>query len=224
MSVNETSSMYSMDGALPGGILEEVEPGTNLLVSGPGMSGKRSLMLQLLASGAAEGEGAMVVTTREPADTIRSEYRSATSRQDAPIWVIDAVESGATPTADRVSSVSSPGDLTGIGIEFSEFARDAVNQGVDRIRVGFDSLSPLLMYSDLQRAFRFLHVFTSQIQTRDWVGVFVIDPDAHEDRAVNTVRQLFDGMIELRLAGDDGHREVRVRGLAAGPSEWTPLD
>jgi len=41
-----------------------------------------------------------------------------------------------------VRYVSSPGDLTGMGIEFSEVASNASEAGVDRLRVGFDSLSP----------------------------------------------------------------------------------
>lgn len=215
--------MYAMDGVLPDGILEEVGPGTNLLLSGPAMSGKRSLMLRLLARGAVDGNGSIIVTTREPAEAVNAEYEDLASVPDHPRWIIDAAETGSEAGATNVSAVSSPGDLTGIGIEFSEFAGEAVEDGVDRLRVGLDSLSPLLMYADIQRVFRFLHVFTSQIQTRDWIGVFVIDPGAHDDQAVNTIRQLFDGMVELRTA-DSGSRELRVRGLAGGPTEWEPLD
>jgi archaellum biogenesis ATPase FlaH len=109
-----------------------------------------------------------------------------------------------------------------MGIEFSELARGAQADGVDRLRIGFDSLSPLLMYVDLQRLFRFLHVFTSQIQSRDWVGLFSIDPDSHDAQVVNTISQLFDGVIEVRLT-DDGTREARVRGLDSSSTAWTPV-
>jgi hypothetical protein len=36
---------------------------------------------------------------------------------------------------------------------------------------------------------------------------------------VNTVRQLFDGLVETRT-GADG-RELRVLGLDSAPTEWT---
>jgi len=217
---------YKIDGVLPPGLLTEVDTGTNLLVSGPAMSGKRQLLLELLARGSSEGEGSVVVTSRHPAEDVVADYLEAAASDDPGHFrVIDCVSShsGATAEDTRVHEVSSPGDLTGIGIEFSEIAREAEAAGVARLRVGFDSLSPLLMYVDLQRLFRFLHVFTSQIQSRDWFGLFAIDPDSHDAQEVNTISQLFDGMIEIRLA-DGGGREVRVRGVTDSPTDWTPLD
>ena len=49
----------------------EVQPGTNILVSGPPMSGKRSLCLDILASGTQKGEGSIIVTTKDGADRVR---------------------------------------------------------------------------------------------------------------------------------------------------------
>jgi archaellum biogenesis ATPase FlaH len=106
---------------------------------------------------------------------------------------------------------------------FSVVARAAGDAGVDRLRVGFDSLSPLLMYVDLQRLFRFLHVFTSQIQSQGWLGVFSVDPESHDDQTINTISQLFDGVVEVRVT-DGGDREVRVRGVSDSPSDWVVVD
>ncbi|GAA0654774.1 RAD55 family ATPase [Salarchaeum japonicum] len=217
---------YKLDGVFPPELLSEVEPGTNLLVSGPAMSGKRQLLLRLLARGADDDEGAIVVTSRNPADDIAEEYNDLLGDRTSFFRIIDSVSSrsgGAEGEMSFVRNVSSPGELTGIGIEFSELAREAENNGVERLRIGFDSLSPLLMYVDLQRLFRFLHVFTSQIQSRDWLGLFAIDPDSHDEQVVNTISQLFDGMIQVRVT-DDGTREARVRGVTDSPTEWVPLD
>lgn len=214
---------YGLNGVLPADLLGDVEPGTNLLVSGPAMSGKRELVLRLLARGAPDDEGAIVVTSRDPATEVLEDYRRFVAG-DGYVRVLDAVSSRSGNPTDSaaVRNVSSPGDLTGMGIEFSELARSAQGDGVDRLRIGFDSLSPLLMYVDLQRLFRFLHVFTSQIQSRGWIGLFSIDPDSHDAQVVNTLSQLFDGVIEIRLT-DGGDHEVRVRGLDNAPSAWTPL-
>lgn len=216
---------YKLDGVFPPELLSDVEPGTNLLVSGPAMSGKRQLLLRLLARGAEDDEGAIVVTSRNPADDIAQEYNAALDGRESFFRIIDSVSSRGGGAGERsfVREVSSPGDLTGMGIEFSELAREAENNGVERLRIGFDSLSPLLMYVDLQRLFRFLHVFTSQIQSRNWLGLFAIDPDSHDEQVVNTVSQLFDGMIQIRMT-DDGVREARVRGITSSPTQWVALD
>lgn len=218
---------YKVDGVLPAEVVAAIPPGTNLLVSGPPMTGKRRLMLRLLARGERDGEGSVVVTSREPAPDVLSSYGDLLAGEPGRVSVIDSVSArGDIPRMeddDRVRYVSSPSDLTGIGIEFSNVTRNASEAGVDRLRVGLDSLSPMLMYVDLQRLFRFLHVFTSQVQSQDWVGFFVVDPESHDQQDVTTLQQLFDGVLELRLT-DDGDREVRVRGITDRPTGWAALE
>ena len=216
---------YNVDGVFPTEVVSGFDDGTNLLLSGPAMSGKRDLLLSLLARGEADGNGSVIVTSRDPAEEVVAEYVDAVGTEPRFLRVIDCVstQSGSATNGDNTHYVSSPGDLTGMGIEFSEVARSAGDAGVDRLRVGFDSLSPLLMYVDLQRLFRFLHVFTSQIQTQGWLGVFSVDPESHDDQTINTISQLFDGVVDVRLT-DDGDREVRVRGVTDTPTEWTLVE
>jgi hypothetical protein len=63
------------------------------------------------------------------------------------------------------------------------------------------------MYSDLQTVFRFLHVFTGRVQSVDGLGLFSIDSTAHDDQAMNTLKQLFDGIIEVP---EDGEPDIRL--------------
>ncbi|MFW6003027.1 MAG: RAD55 family ATPase [Halanaeroarchaeum sp.] len=225
MSANSEQTMYDLDGILPPALVDEVAPGTNLLVSGPSMSGKRQLMLRMVAHGASLEEGGVVVTTKDSAADILEEYRAIREYDDDYLRLIDCVgsQSGSGSRTEMIRTVSSPGDLTGIGIEFSEVAKDAGGNGVERLRIGFDSITPLLMYVDLQRLFRFLHVFTSQIQSNDWLGLFAIDPSSHEEQTVSTISQLFDGIVDVRVP-EDGGREARVRGVTPSPTEWVALD
>ncbi|WP_232701364.1 RAD55 family ATPase [Halobacterium wangiae] len=216
---------YNVNGVLPDSLSAGFDDGTNLLLSGPAMSGKRALLLELLARGDADGEGSVLVTSRDPADEVLAEYEDALGGDPGFLRLVDCVstQSGSATDGDRVRYVSSPGDLTGMGIEFSEVASIASQQGVDRLRVGFDSLSPLLMYVDIERLFRFLHVFTSQIQTQGWLGIFSVDPESHDDQTMNTISQLFDGVVDLRIT-DGGEREVRVRGITDTPTDWVTLE
>ena len=225
MSVPSESTSYELDDVLPSPLFGAVDPGTNILVAGPAMSGKRQLVLRALAQGASDGDGSVIVTSRDPAEDVIEEFQGYLTDTDVYLRVIDSVSSqgGNGQGSDVVHSVNSPGDLTGIGIEFSEIARNAESSGVDDLRIGFDSLTPLLMYVELQRLFRFLHVFTSQIQSRDWLGLFAIDPDSHDEQVVNTISQLFDGMIEIRLP-DDGGRQIRARGITSSPTDWVPFE
>jgi KaiC/GvpD/RAD55 family RecA-like ATPase len=188
----------------------EVEPGTNILLTGPPLSGKRSIMMDVLAAGTDRDEGAIVVTTKDGADRVLRDYEKRTPYEGKPVAVVDCVtrqQGGETRESDRIKYASSPVDMTGIGIKLSEFLQAFGDRGIERNRVMVHSLSTLLMYSDLQTVFRFLHVFTGRVQSVDGLGLFSIDSTAHEDQAMNTLKQLFDGIVTVP---EDGEPEIRL--------------
>ena len=184
-----------------------IDPGTNILVAGPPLSGKRSLAFEMLAYGANSGEGAVIVTTRDSSDRVLTDFRSLLDDPDgAHLGVVDCVtqhQGRSANDTDLVKYTSSPVDMTGIGIKFSEFIEEFYDQrNVKRNRVAIDSLSTLLMYSDLQTVFRFMHVLTSRIEDADAVGVHVLESTAHDAETMNTLKQLFDGMVKIEETGD----------------------
>ncbi|PSP28072.1 recombinase RecA [Halobacteriales archaeon QH_2_65_14] len=193
-----------------------VSPGTNILVSGPPLSGKRRLAMEALAHGANDGEGAVVVTTRDSSDRVMADFRALLTDPDqAHIGVVDCVtqHQGRSPSdSDLVKYASSPVDMTGIGIKFSEFVEEFYSdRGVRQNRIMVDSLSTLLMYSDLQTVFRFMHVLTSRIEDADAVGVHIIESTAHDAETMNTLKQLFDGLVEV---DDDKQVSFQLPGTA----------
>lgn len=189
----------------------EIPPGTNLLLAGPPMTGKYSLGLDALATGTAAGDGVILVTTKDAGDHVLEQYAGRISLDDRPVAVVDCVshqQETEEVDDDRISYVSSPVDLTGVGIEVSEYLRAfSDDRGVERNRLMLYSLSTLLMYSDLQTVFRFLHVFTGRIQSVDGLGLFSIDTESHDDRTLNTLKQLFDGVV---TTAEDSEPTVRL--------------
>ena len=188
----------------------EVDPGTNILLTGPPLSGKRSMMMDVLAAGTDRDEGAIVVTTKDGADRVLRDYEKRTPYEGKPVAVVDCVtqqQGGETRESDRIKYASSPVDMTGIGIKLSEFLQAFGDRGIERNRVMVHSLSTLLMYSDLQTVFRFLHVFTGRVQSVDGLGLYSIDSTAHDDQAMNTLKQLFDGIVTVP---EDGEPEIRL--------------
>jgi len=64
-----------------------------------------------------------------------------------------------------------------------------------------DSLTTLLLYSNLQTVFRFLHVFTSRVESVDGLGLYTIESTAHDAQALSTLDQLFDATIDVETDG-----------------------
>ncbi|MFT4947314.1 MAG: KaiC/GvpD/RAD55 family RecA-like ATPase [Natronomonas sp.] len=198
-----------------------VDPGTNILISGPPLTGKRKLAFEILAHGAADDDGTIIVTTRDSSDRVLTDFRSLLSNpDDTDIGIVDCVTQHQGQSATDTPTVkfaSSPGDMTGIGIKFSEFVEEFYSErDLRQNRIVLDSLSTLLVYSDMQTVFRFMHVFTSRIEDADALGVYLIESTAHDAETMNTMKQLFDGVVAV-----DENREVSVQfpGIDASVAE-----
>jgi hypothetical protein len=107
-----------------------------------------------------------------------------------------------TPTVETVSA----SDLTEIGIRTNALL-DRWQTDRGQSVVCFDSVSDVLDHVSFDTAFRFLHVFSNQLDTLDAVGHFHVDPTAHDDRTVQRLLELFDAVVEHE---DDGF-DVRSR-------------
>ena len=200
--------MYDLSPALDA----EVQPGTNILLAGPPLTGKRALGFDILAAGIDAGDGAVVVSTKDSAQRVLGDLERRFDYEDQPVAVIDCVtrQQGINDVAEdeRIKYVSSPVDMTGIGIKLSEILEEFYQtREIKHNRVMLHSLSTLLMYSDLQTVFRFLHVFTGRIQSVGGLGLFAIDSTAHDDQTMNTLKQLFDGIVTTH---EDGEPTVRL--------------
>lgn len=213
--------MYEVGDVLP---IEQLDPGTYLL-AGPAMTGKYRVILDILEDGVTQNDGALLVSTNESAAEVFSAIETRLGSVPESFRIVDCISeqqgSGQEYPADRVEYVSSAADLTGIGIGVSEQLRRFVEDDTERIRVGFHSVSTLLMYVELETVFRFVHVVSGRIDGIDGLGVFALDPTTHDEGTVNTLKQLFDGMIEIRTT--NGDQELQFSGIPGSPDGWTPL-
>jgi hypothetical protein len=208
---------YSL-GDLP---LDPIDPGTTVLVAGPKHDGARALALELLAG--PEGEGAIVVTTNKRAARIADDCARYGVRVTADsAGIIDCVGDEEPDVPARLLTVSSPSDLTGIGMRFSDLHAEFHRAGLARVRTGLYSLSTLLTFSDLRTVSRFVHTLVSRIERTDGFGVLLLDPATHDEQAVSTIGQFCTGRIDVR-AGEDGPA-LRASGLANQTREWRAFD
>lgn len=200
---------------------DAIPAGTNVLIAGPALTGKRRILFEIL--GASDARAGAIVTTKTPAARIRSWFEAVVGPAEWSLSIVDCVSQ--STSFDRRESdpgvryVSSPGDLTGIGIGLSGVMADWHADRVVDPRVGVTSLSTLAMYADLKRLYRFCYVVTGRIRTVAGVGVFTLDTNAGSSQTIDTLVGLFDAVIDVRET--DEEPELRVRGGAFGPRSWT---
>lgn len=209
---------YGFD-ALP---LSPIRRGTNVLVAGPAHDGARELALAMLSSGA--DEGTIVVATNESAPRLVEDFEALGARFDPDhAAIVDCVGNDVQESFPaRVLTVSSPRDLTGIGMRYAALHSELLSEGVTRVRSGLVSLTTLLSLDEFRKVSQFVHTLAGRVRSVDGLGVFLVDPTTQDERAVNTMSQFCDGRIDVRYEGDAP--ELRARGLREQPRSWTAFD
>lgn len=214
-AVQATIDAYSLGDALPAGP-EQIAPGTNLLLTGPGMVGKRDLALDLVAADSQDRYNAVLVPTDRSATQLLEAYDART--KEGNVYAVDCSGQGAEATDRVVETVSSPSDLTGIGMGIVKATRAIGEGATSGVCVATITVSTLLQYTGQERVFHFLHTLTRRLSQAGYLGVFTLNPNTHDQRTVSSIQALFDSRVEIRET--DGTRELRVRGLTNASGEW----
>lgn len=189
--------MYDVSGTLP---VEHIESGTSLLCRGPPMAGKQSLGVRMLAEGLAAGEGGIAVTTQRSGADLREELRTLGPALDTSLLgVVDCVVGADVGSDDGTVSVSSPADLTGIGIAVTEALDRLRERGVERNRLFLDGLSTLLMYADFERVFRFCHALVQHVDATEALGVVTVETESMDETDAEAIRSLFLAVVDIEV-------------------------
>jgi KaiC/GvpD/RAD55 family RecA-like ATPase len=207
--------------------LSGVDPGTNLLVSGPSASGARELALRLAVPPAGSDEGLLLVSADVPG-------RALLDRCDELERPVDRGRLGIVDCAGTVvdehrrfsthgDPIDDPGQLDRVGVELSTLYESIVEGGVDRVRLGVFSLSSMVSSAPHREVSRFVHMLSGRVIATDDLGVYLVDSTTTDSRLVDSVAGFCDGRIEVRSPGV-GDFEVRVEGLEDQPTSWTALD
>lgn len=186
-----------------------------LLLSSPLEPGDGDACSSLLSAVPDERADVLSVTFNKPPDA-RMEHWQTSGGPVAPaslgfLVVGENVRSAAVQGVDggpgiddvgpKVRSVSTPGDLTGIGIKLSEFFDEWADDGND-LALCFHTLTTFLQYADLRSVYQFVHVLTGRVRARDGRAHYHLDPTAHDRRTVNTLSALFDAVVEREADGE----------------------
>ena len=214
-----TLGIKELDNAIDG-----IEKGSNIMLIGPSMSQKEVILYNIMYHGAARNENAIITVTTDKPGTqifdwfIENKLVLPLSR----IGIIDCISrslGGAAVDNENIKIASSPVDLTGIGVRISQFFEDfLMKKNVLKIQIHINSLSTILMYSNIHTVFRFIHVFTGRIKAAGALGIFVMESGMHDKQAIVTLKQLFDGVIEIKSENDMNY--IRIIGLSPKPTPW----
>ncbi len=214
------SALYDLLHAVEGAGALPVPAGTSLLVAAPMPAGQEFIVRSL--EGAVEaGDGALALTTDGSATTA---VDGVTGTGSADLLRVVDCASGPSDLRDGsvvVQDVDTPRNLTDIGIGFTNAVSEFEELGVERGRCGLLSLSVILSYVDQETAYRFCQTLSRGLAGEGFLGLFLLDRNAHDEQTEQTLRRAFDGLVEIR-AGEGG-RELRVSGVDGVPADWVSI-
>jgi hypothetical protein len=120
---------------------------------------------------------------------------------------------------ENIKLVNSPEDLTAIGIKISQYFEEFfMIKKIQMIQLHIISISTLLMYSNIQTVFRFLHVLTGRIKMANALGIYVMETGMHDPQVITAIKLLCDGMIEVKTENDKNF--IRTVGIISEPTPW----
>lgn len=151
----------------------------------------------LLATDAGEGFLAVGVTV-DPAETVER-HRGRTPSPSGPSAAIRVGPSAGAETLDgaAVESVDDPANLTAVGTTITGL----VDDWEPGWQLWFDSLGPLVHYTDAESLYRFVDVLGSRAAREDATAFVRLNPAASDDRTVQQMMSAADAAA--RADGDD---------------------
>lgn len=212
-----TLGIKELDEAIGG-----IKKGSNIMLIGPPMSGKEVILRQIMYHAAVNEEALIIVTTQESGAHILEWFHvNKLSLPLLRIGIVDCVTKNRSSENESIKMINGPADLTGIGVRISQFIREfstATEKKMLKIQLHIDSISTLLMYTNIETVFRFLHVLTARIKANGGLGIYTLDSQMHDKRDISILKHLFDYTIEIKSENDK--KFLRMVGLSSKPTQY----
>ncbi|MFC7080577.1 helix-turn-helix transcriptional regulator [Halorussus caseinilyticus] len=186
----------------------QLKQSSNVLLLAPLTPTGNRACLELLASTTPPHEtNVAAVTYTPPPETWIADWKAHVEDFPAELAFIHAntvEKSGEDASTELPSDVSvarvDPNQPMDIIAPLSEQLTRWKGNGNQTV-VSVQTLTVLLEYVNFDTAFRYLHILTHRVQAADAIGFYHMDPDIHDEETVNTLKTLFDAVVEV---SDDG--------------------
>jgi len=194
--------------------------GSNILLIGEPMTGKSTMAMQFIYEGLTLDEAGIFISTNETAENIKNKMASfgwdtTIFEEKGTMKYVDCyglmIDSKLPDTAS-ITRVPSSLAFTNLSVVLSDLCSQFWKLQ-KRLRIGFDSVSSLLMYTNPEAVIRFLHVLLGRFKMVNAVSMLILEEGMHPKTVETTMQQLSDGVFRLIRKGEE--RRIICLGLTA---------
>lgn len=179
--------------------------GTNIMLHGPAFVGKEILLNEFMAEGLKKGVPVIwVITDRTIRDVrIAMEYVLPGYGEYENLGLVKYVDCYSRtigmPGGDaNAVYLDSPADHAGLTKAVDDLA-DAYLKDHEYYRLGFQSLSSFVAYSDSTTAFRFLSPFTGKRRGSKAVCLYLLERGMHSEQDIRMLSMIMDGVVDFHV-------------------------
>jgi hypothetical protein len=196
-----------------------------VLVSGRARSLTHRVPLQLLAARATDGDGAVVVSTREdPAVVVRRLSGAVDAFDASTVAMVDATSKAAgtgTRTDELRWQVPSPVAFGCLRSAIDDALAALSDRDVGRIHFVFDTLTTQFRLAEADVVHQHTHDMAMTVGEQRGLGLFVLAPSVPTDQEFARVRHLVDVHVAVRRTAEGP--QVRWTGLVGSSDGWVAL-
>jgi KaiC/GvpD/RAD55 family RecA-like ATPase len=112
-------------------------------------------------------------------------------------------------------------DLEGVMFNISTLAGSTTKP----VKIFIHSLSTLFLYNQANVVLKFFQISSSRIRTEFGTAIFTLHEGVHDDKTVNHLMAIADGVLELKF-DEDLNRRMRIRNMrgCVTSSQWIPFE
>ncbi|MFB6180293.1 MAG: RAD55 family ATPase [Candidatus Nanohalobium sp.] len=215
----ESTGIEGLDEALNGGFPKN----STIILMGADGTGKESIVNRFVYEGLQNGEESMYVSLDGSPEDVKddaeyygwdfSEYEDRIVFVDGYSW-----QAGGSDSDFALDGLS---DLNQMNMTFT----DALNAlGDESKRVAIHSASTLLLYTDPKSAVKFLQVVGAKSSSSGGCLVITLEAGMHDEKTVNTIKHVADGVIETKIEGDDKKISIKRMDKTDASREWMDFE
>jgi KaiC/GvpD/RAD55 family RecA-like ATPase len=179
--------------------------GSNIILHGPAFVGKEVLLAEFMAEGLKKGVPVLWVITDKTCDDIRKLMEPVLPgyMEYEKLNLVKYVDSYSRSIGDlnedpNTVYVKDPADHAALSKAVDEITAEFLKDH-DYYRLGFQSLSTFIAYSDSASAFRFLSPFVGKRRKSKAVCLYLLEKGMHNEQDIQMLSMMMDGIVDFNV-------------------------
>jgi KaiC/GvpD/RAD55 family RecA-like ATPase len=206
---------------------EELQGGfpanSTIILMGDEGAGKDAIVDKFIYEGLENDENAMYVTLDDTPENVKDDVEyygwDYTEYEDSIVFV-DGY-SWQAGGSDSMYALEGLSDLNQMNMTFTDALNDL---GDGRKRVAMNSASTLLLYTDATSAVKFLQVVGAKSTGSGGCLVITLEEGMHDDQTISTINHVADGVIKMRVEGNENQMTVDRMSKTDFDREWMTVN